>query len=98
MIFVIVLDSGVKRKRKKLDERGKTSKEAKQRKEQPKMSSKNIIPNLEELKNHLMSGNEEFLRHALTKMLNLMMELEVEAKTKAGKYERNKERDRKSVV
>ena len=39
-----------------------------------------------------MNGNEEFLRHALTKMLNLMMELEVEAKTKAGKYERSKER------
>ena len=56
------------------------------------MSSKNIIPNLEELQNHLMSGNEEFLRHALTKMLNLMMELEVEVKTKAGKYERNEER------
>ena len=47
-IPVIVLGSGVKRKRKKLDERGKTSKEAKQRKEQPKMSSKNSIANLEE--------------------------------------------------
>ena len=57
------------------------------------MSSKNIMPNLEELQNYLMNGNEEFLSHALTKMLNLMMELEVEAKTKAGKYERNKERE-----
>lgn len=56
------------------------------------MPSKNIIPNLDELKNMLLTGNEDFLRQALTKMLNLIMELEVESKNKAAKHERSSKR------
>lgn len=56
------------------------------------MPSKNIIPNLDELKKMLVSGNEDFLRQALAKMLNLIMELEVEAKNKAARHERSSER------
>jgi len=40
----------------------------------------------------LVSGNEDFLRQALAKMLNLIMELEVEAKNKAARHERSCER------
>jgi len=56
------------------------------------MPSKNIIPNLDELKKMLVSENEDFLRQALAKMLNLIMELEVEAKNKAARHERSCER------
>lgn len=56
------------------------------------MPSKESIPNLEEMQKLLLNGNEDFLRQALAKMLNLMMELETEAKAKAVKYERNAER------
>jgi len=56
------------------------------------MPSKISIPNLKELQQLLLSGNEDFLRQSLTKMLNLMMELEVEAKNKATKHERSQER------
>jgi transposase-like protein len=56
------------------------------------MSSKVIMPNLEELQQLLLNGNEDFLRQALTRMLNLIMELEVEVTTKAMKHERTVER------
>ena len=51
------------------------------------MPSKHIMPELRELQNLLMQGNEEFLRQALTKMLNLMMQLEVEVSVKDSRTE-----------
>ena len=57
------------------------------------MPSKHIMSELREMRNLLMQGNEEFLRRALTKMLNLMMELEVEINANATKHERSGERE-----
>ena len=51
-----------------------------------------IMPDMKELQTLIANGSEDFLRQALTQMLNLMMELEVESKTKASKHERNSER------
>lgn len=56
------------------------------------MPSKSNIPNLEELQQLLLTGSEDFLRQALTRMLNLIMELEVEAQNGAAKYERSGKR------
>jgi transposase-like protein len=50
------------------------------------------IPNIAELQALLMNSDEDFLRQTLEKMLNLIMELEVEAKTNAAKYERSEKR------
>lgn len=52
------------------------------------MPSKNIIPRIEDIQNLILEGNEEFLRQMLTKMLNVVMELEVEVKNNAEKHER----------
>ncbi len=56
------------------------------------MPGKNSIPQFAELEHLFMSNGEDFMRKALQKMLNLIMELEVEAATGAAKYERNSER------
>ena len=56
------------------------------------MPGKNSIPNIEELQALIMNSGEDFLRKSLEKMLNLIMELEVEAKTNAAKYERSEKR------
>jgi len=56
------------------------------------MPGKDIMPSLEELQQLIMNGDENFLREMLTKMLNLMMELEVSSQNGAGKYERTSER------
>lgn len=56
------------------------------------MPGKDIMPNLSELQQLLTIGDENFLREMLTKMLNLMMELEVCAKNNANKHERTSER------
>jgi len=56
------------------------------------MPGKNSIPNIEELQAIIMNSNEDFIRKSLEKMLNLIMELEVEAKTNAAKYERSEKR------
>ncbi len=50
------------------------------------------MPNLADLQKLLVTGNEDFLRQALAKMLQLLMELEVEAKSKAAKHERSTKR------
>ncbi len=50
------------------------------------------IPNIEELQALIMNSGEDFLRQTLEKMLNLIMELEVEAKTNAAKHERSEKR------
>ncbi len=39
------------------------------------------IPNIEELQALIMNSGEDFLRQTLERMLNLIMELEIEAKT-----------------
>jgi len=56
------------------------------------MPSKKIIPELEELQKLILRGSEDYLREALRRMLNLLMELEVETKTGASKHERSGER------
>ena len=56
------------------------------------MPSKDIMSSINELQNMLRQGNEELLREALAKMLNLMMELEVEVKANATKHERSEGR------
>lgn len=56
------------------------------------MPSKNSIPNLGDFEHLLTNSGEDFMRRALEKMLNLIMELEVEAKTGVAKYERSPER------
>jgi transposase-like protein len=56
------------------------------------MPGKKSIPDIEAIKAELMTGNETFLRDALEKMLNFIMELEAEAKTQAAKYERSENR------
>lgn len=50
------------------------------------------IPSIEELQALIMNSGEDFLRQTLEKMLNLIMELEIEAKTNAAKHERNEKR------
>jgi transposase-like protein len=50
------------------------------------------IPNIAELQASLMNSDEDFLRQTPEKMLNLIMEPEVEAKTNAAKYERSEKR------
>lgn len=56
------------------------------------MLSNNIIPNITELQQLVMNGNEDFLREMLSRMLNMMMDLEVSAKNNANKYERTEKR------
>lgn len=56
------------------------------------MPGKDIIPNLTDLQQLFAISDENFLREMLTKVLNLMMELEVSAKNQANKYERTSER------
>jgi transposase-like protein len=56
------------------------------------MLSNNIIPNITELQQLVMDGNEDFLREMLSRMLNMMMELEVSAKNNANKHERTEKR------
>lgn len=56
------------------------------------MPGKDIMPSLDELKKILATSSEDFLREMLSKMLNLMMELEVTAKTNAAKHERTDKR------
>lgn len=56
------------------------------------MPNKDIIPQLSELQQLLLNGDEYFLREMLTKMLNLMMELEVSSQNNASKHERTSER------
>jgi putative transposase len=56
------------------------------------MLSNNIIPNITELQRLVMNGNEDFLREMLSKMLNMIMELEVSAKNNASKHERTENR------
>lgn len=56
------------------------------------MLSKNIMPNLNELQQILLNSDEHFLREMLTKMLNLMMELEVTSQNGAALHERTSER------
>jgi putative transposase len=56
------------------------------------MSGNKSIPSLGEFERLILTGSEDFLRHSLERMLNLIMELEVEAKTNAVKHERTAER------
>jgi len=56
------------------------------------MSGNKSIPSLGEFEHLVLTGDEDFLRQALERMLNLIMELEVEAKTNAVKHERTAER------
>lgn len=56
------------------------------------MSGNKSIPSLGEFERLILTGDEDFLRQALERMLNLIMELEVEAKTNAVKHERTAER------
>jgi transposase-like protein len=56
------------------------------------MPGKDIMPSLDELQQLIMNGDEIFLREMLTKMLNLMMELEVSSQNGAEKHERTSER------
>jgi len=56
------------------------------------MPNKDIIPTLSELQQLLMNGDEKFLREMLSRMLNVMMELEVSAQNGATKHERTGER------
>lgn len=56
------------------------------------MSGNKSIPSLGEFERLVLTGDEDFLRQALERMLNLIMELEVEAKTNAVKHERTAER------
>jgi transposase-like protein len=50
------------------------------------------MPNMGDIRQVSIETDTDFLRKALEKMLNLMMELEVETKTQAGKYERTDNR------
>lgn len=56
------------------------------------MPGKKSIANLGNFEHLLINSGEDFMRHALEKMLNLIVKLEVEAKTGVAKYERSAER------
>jgi putative transposase len=56
------------------------------------MTGNKSIPSLGEFERLILTGDEDFLRQALERMLNVIMELEVEAKTNAVKHERTAER------
>lgn len=56
------------------------------------MSNMKSMPDIEGIQALLTSSSEDFLRQSLEKMLNLIMELEVEAKTNAAKHERSEKR------
>jgi putative transposase len=56
------------------------------------MPDKKSMPSIEGLEALFMNSGEDFLRKSLEKMLNLIMELEVEARTNASKHERSEKR------
>jgi len=56
------------------------------------MPGKKSMPNIEGVQALLMNSGEDFLRKSLERMLNLIMELEVEARTNAAKHERSENR------
>lgn len=56
------------------------------------MPDKKSMPSIEGVQALLMNSGEDFLRKSLEKMLNFIMELEVEAKTNASKHERSEKR------
>jgi transposase-like protein len=53
------------------------------------MPGKKSIPQIETFETLLMNSGEDFMKNALERMLNLIMELEVEAKTGCAKHERS---------
>lgn len=56
------------------------------------MSGKKSITQIEEIKTIILNTSEDFMKRALERMLNLIMELEVEATAGAAKHERSAER------
>ena len=56
------------------------------------MPDEKSMPSIEGLQALLMNSGEDFLRKSLEKMLNLIMDLEVEAKTNASKHQRSEKR------
>ena len=56
------------------------------------MPGKKSIPNWDEFEHLILESGENFMRQALERMLNLIMELEVEAAAGAAKHQRTNER------